>query len=227
MIKKAVFVSLILPLINVFIFRGLGIFFLTEPMKYPAVLADTLEFIYDFLTVVMAFLPPLCITFSVLMRKDTVGVSLIAVFSIPVVYAVMILEDALINQKTVDSKAIASTAIDWLTVLIGYVLVVVAAVIVKRESKKAPPEAELFSVHGLLSRGTVASMLVITAFAGIQLAAETCVLVKTYGTSAGFSDVAELAAPYITLLIGAFLSYVIGCLLIMREDLHKNREHRK
>ena len=230
--KKAIFtaviVSLLLPLINVTVFRGPGLLFLTEPMKYPASLADTLEFIYKFFTGALSFLPPLCIANALLTNKNRLSVPMISVFSVPLVYAVMIAEDVIINKKSITSETFKSAGLDWIAVIISYALVYTAIITVKHRSKKAPLEAELFSMRGLLSRGAVISTLVITVISFIQMGFETYVLVVSYGTPDNISQVIELASPYITLLIGAFLAYTAGCTLIMwQANSRKNQAPHK
>lgn len=227
-VAAAVTACLLLPLVNVTVFRGLGLFFLTEPLKYPAVIPATLAFVYEFLRGALSFLPPLCITYAVLSRKNRVSTVLIAFFSAPVIYAVMALEDRIINSQIFDADAFRTAALDIAAVMLGYAAVAAAAVITSRLSGKAPKSIELFSVRGLFSRGAVISTLITAVFVLTAQAFETYALVMTYGSPSSSSEVTELAAPYITALIGALISYMVGCAVIKRQEgSHKSRELRK
>ena len=219
---------LIFPLLNVLLFRGLGLFFLTEPTIYPKFIPDVFALIFEYVSGILTFFPPLCITYSIITGKRIVTSAVLSIFSVPLIYVIRVLEDVLINSQTLYVGLIKTALFDWLSVLVCYGLIAVAAVLISKRSKPSEVGIELFSLKGALSKGIAASTAITLLVSALQSAAETYVAVRTEGAPTNFSDILELTSPYIALLIEAFIAYIAAYFTIKRQEgLHKSRELRK
>jgi len=226
---SVIMLSLVLPLINILVFRGFGMFFQSEPLKFPdGRLAAVFLFVYEFLVVVLTFFPPICIAYARLAKRSAAVAVLISVFSVPFVYIGMMIENVLINSQAVAYLDLVQAGLGWVSVAVCYALVLLAVLFVEARSKKAPRESELFSVRGLYSRGTVTAAAVTVLYSVAQRAVETYIAVKQLGAPENFSEVLELATPYVITVVGGFVAYIVGCALVTRwEDLYTRRGHRK
>ena len=227
-LRIAVILALLLPLFNALVFRGLGLFFLTEPLKYPAGLSQTLGFIYETLSTLFSFLAPLCLMYAIIARRQVAGTVSVCALSVPSVYAIMILEDVMINSITLGSDDIKSAIIDTSIVYLIYVLVILAAYFVRSAKKNAPREIELFSLRGSISCGIVVCTVLTFMAVAVQQGLETYVMVKVYGAPETASEVMELVTPYIVVTVCAIVAYIAGCLIIARAGCsHKSRKRRR
>ena len=209
---------LIFPAINVLIVRGLGLYFLTEPLKYPSLFPAILGLIYEYVSGVLTFFPPLCIAYAITSEKCVAATCGISVLAVPGIYTLRVLEDIFINGQTLVRGSFKTALFDWLSVLVCYCLVAAAAVLILKCFKRSDTETELFSLKGTTSKSIAASVAITFAVSAVQSAAETYVAVKEAGAPTDLSSAVDLASPYIVLIIEAFIAYVAAYFVIKRQE---------